>query len=140
MSVLSKALKAIKDRFGIDEKIFEKYHFLEKGDIWITSKEAASTEIPGTTRVGIRLIRVFKDGYKFTTAGIQLFGKFATKNIVEIDKDKIKDYLEGKDLNVGELDCDEGQVIVKCGEDFLGSGLYMKGKIKNQLPKGRRWF
>ncbi|MEO0265676.1 MAG: hypothetical protein ABIM43_03570 [candidate division WOR-3 bacterium] len=134
------ALKFLKDRFGIEETIFEKYHLSEKGDVWITSKEAASVQLPGTSRVGIRLIRVFKDGYKLTTAGIQLFGKFATKNVVEINEDKVRDYLEGKDLNVGELNCDEGQVIVKCGEDFLGSGLYMKGKIKNQLPKGRRWF
>ncbi|MGB9824792.1 MAG: methyltransferase RsmF C-terminal domain-like protein [Candidatus Hydrothermia bacterium] len=140
MSEIARALKAIKERFGIDEKVFDGFSLIEKGDIWISSKEATTIKVPGISRVGIRLIRVFRDGYKLTTAGIQLFGKYATKNVLEISEDKLQDYLEGKDIYVGPSECEEGQVIVKCGKDYLGSGLYAKGKLKNQLPKGRRWF
>jgi NOL1/NOP2/fmu family ribosome biogenesis protein len=140
MSEVVRALKAIKERFGIESEVLKGFSIVEKGDIWISSKEASTLKIPGISRAGIRLVRVFKDGYKLTTAGIQLFGKYATKNVLEISEEKLQDYLEGKDIYVGPSECEEGQVIVKCGNDYLGSGLYTKGKLKNQLPKGRRWF
>uniref|UniRef100_A0A7V3NUB3 rRNA small subunit methyltransferase F RNA-binding PUA-like domain-containing protein n=1 Tax=candidate division WOR-3 bacterium TaxID=2052148 RepID=A0A7V3NUB3_UNCW3 len=69
-----------------------------------------------------------------------MFGKYATKNVLEISPEQVKDYLEGKDLSVGSCNAENGQVIIKYGDDYLGSGIYVNGKVKNQLPKGRRWY
>ncbi len=135
-----KALKEVCKRFGIELSVFNEWALVDKGDIWVMSKETEKFPIKRGLRSGIRLIRVYKDGYKLTTAGIQLFGKFATKNIVEISPQQAKDYLAGKDIYTQASKVESGQVIVRCGNDYLGSGLYKDGKIKNQLPKGRRWY
>ncbi|RKY99332.1 MAG: hypothetical protein DRQ10_06335 [Candidatus Hydrothermota bacterium] len=71
---------------------------------------------------------------------MQIFGKFATKNIVYVtNRQQLEAYLRGEDLRVGQLEgVEEGQVIVKWNDDVLGSAVYRNGKLKNQLPKGRR--
>jgi NOL1/NOP2/fmu family ribosome biogenesis protein len=138
--MVEKILKEIRNRFGIPEEVFSKWKIVEAGDLWIMSEEAFKFPIKNFSRKGIRLVRVYRDGYKLTTAGIQIFGKYATKNVLEISAEQVKDYLEGKDLSVGSCNVENGQVIIKYGDDYLGSGLYVNGKVKNQLPKGRRWY
>jgi len=138
--MVEKILKEIRNRFGIPEEVFSKWKIVEAGDLWIMSEEAFKFPIKNFSRKGIRLVRVYRDGYKLTTAGIQIFGKYATKNVLEISHEQVKDYLEGKDLSVGSCNAENGQVIIKYGNDYLGSGLYVNGKVKNQLPKGRRWY
>ncbi|HOK22753.1 MAG TPA: hypothetical protein PKU94_03420 [Candidatus Hydrothermia bacterium] len=140
MSVIISALNYISQRFGIPQGVFEGFELVEKGDIWIMSKEAARFHIKRYSRKGIRLIRVFRDGYKLTTAGIQIFGKYATRNVLEINEKQLEDFLKGKNLLVANNAVQNGQVIVKSGTDYLGSALYNNGNVKNQLPKGRRWF
>jgi len=138
--MVEKILKEIRNRFGIPEEVFSNWKIIEAGDLWIMSEEAFKFPIKNFSRKGIRLVRIYRDGYKLTTAGIQIFGKYATKNVLEISPEQVKDYLEGKDLSVGSCNAENGQVIIKCGDDYLGSGLYVNGKVKNQLPKGRRWY
>jgi NOL1/NOP2/fmu family ribosome biogenesis protein len=138
--MVEKILKEIRNRFGIPEEVFSNWKIVEAGDLWIMSEEAFKFPIKNFSRKGIRLVRVYRDGYKLTTAGIQIFGKYATKNVLEISPEQVKDYLEGKDLSVGSCNVENGQVIIKYGDDYLGSGLYVNGKVKNQLPKGRRWY
>jgi NOL1/NOP2/fmu family ribosome biogenesis protein len=138
--MVEKILKEIRNRFGIPEEVFSNWKIVEAGDLWIMSEEAFKFPIKNFSRKGIRLVRVYRDGYKLTTAGIQIFGKYATKNVLEISPEQVKDYLEGKDLSVGSCNAENGQVIIKYGDDYLGSGLYVNGKVKNQLPKGRRWY
>jgi NOL1/NOP2/fmu family ribosome biogenesis protein len=138
--MVEKILKEIRNRFGIPEEVFSNWKIVEAGDLWIMSEEAFKFPIKNFSRKGIRLVRIYRDGYKLTTAGIQIFGKYATKNVLEISPEQIKDYLEGKDLSVGSCNVENGQVIIKYGDDYLGSGLYLNGKVKNQLPKGRRWY
>jgi NOL1/NOP2/fmu family ribosome biogenesis protein len=76
---------------------------------------------------------------KITNAVLQIFGKFATKNIIYIDEEQLKDYIMGKDVEVGEIEgVERGQVIVKFKGDVIGSGLYDGRVIKNQIPKARR--
>jgi NOL1/NOP2/fmu family ribosome biogenesis protein len=138
--MVEKILKEIRNRFGIPEEVFSNWKIVEAGDLWIMSEEAFKFPIKNFSRKGIRLVRVYRDGYKLTTAGIQIFGKYATKNVLEISPEQVKDYLEGKDLSVGSCNAENGQVIIKYGDDYLGSGIYVNGKVKNQLPKGRRWY
>jgi NOL1/NOP2/fmu family ribosome biogenesis protein len=138
--MVEKILKEIRNRFGIPEEVFSNWKIVEAGDLWIMSEEAFKFPIKNFSRKGIRLVRVYRDGYKLTTAGIQIFGKYATKNVLEISPEQVRDYLEGKDLSVGSCNVENGQVIIKYGDDYLGSGLYVNGKVKNQLPKGRRWY
>jgi len=137
--IVREALKYLKERFGIPEDAFREYALVDYGDIWITTKEAAGLPLKTWRRKGVRLVRVFKKGFKFTTTGMQTFGKYAKKNIIELqNKEEALNFLKGQDIKITETDAIEGQVIVKFCEDILGSGLYRHGKIKNQIPKGRR--
>ena len=138
---IRKALDFLQTRFGIPPDVFDEFELVDYGDIWVMTPEAAKFEIKAFARRGIRLVRVFKRGdMKFTTAGMQIFGKFATKNIVYLtDRQQLEAYLRGEDIRVGQLEgVEEGQVIVKWNDDVLGSAVYRNGKLKNQLPKGRR--
>jgi len=132
-------LDFLKERFGIEEGVFEGFKFVKVGDdVWIMSEDVPQ-KLHGINRVGLRLARGISKNPKITTAVLQIFGKFATKNIIYIDEEQLKDYIMGKDVEVGEIEgVERGQVIVKFKEDVIGSGLYDGRVIKNQIPKARR--
>ncbi len=139
MSLVNSVLNYLEEKFGIDRKVFDNYALVEDRDIWVTSKEAASFKMKFWRRKGIRLVRVFKKSYKLTTSGMQIFGKYATKNIVQLKEEHLERFLQGENVKVGEIDgVEEGQVIVKYKSDVIGSAIYRNGMLKNQLPKGRR--
>jgi Uncharacterized conserved protein len=132
-------LDFLKERFGIEEGVFEGFKFVKLGDdVWIMSEDVPQ-KLHGINRVGLRFARGTSRNPKITTAVLQIFGKFATKNIIYIDEEQLKDYIMGKDVEVGEIEgVERGQVIVKFKEDVIGSGLYDGRVIKNQIPKARR--
>ncbi len=138
-STLKKGLKYIEERFGISPDQFESYAFYIQSDIWITSKEMENFDLKVFKRRGIRFLRVSKKGFKWTTAAMQIFGHLARKNMVVLGEEDAQKFIRGLDLEVGELErVEEGQVIVKSGGDILGSAIYRNGRLKNQIPKGRR--
>ena len=133
-------LKYVKERFGIDERVFTGFELIEEGDIWVATKEVAGFKTKGIRRRGLRFARVHKRGYKLTTAAMQVFGKFAKKNVITLKKfEDVEAFIAGRDLKVEvPPNVSDGQVIVEFGGDVLGSGL-LKGKtLKSQIPKGRR--
>ena len=132
-------LDFLKERFGIEEGVFEGFRFVKLGDdLWIMSEDVPQ-KLHGINRVGLRFARGISRNPKITTAVLQIFGKFATKNIIYIDEEQLKDYIMGKDVEVGEIEgVERGQVIVKFKGDVIGSGLYDGRVIKNQIPKARR--
>lgn len=138
MTKVNAALNFLERRFGIRREVFEDYALIEEKDVWITSKEASEFEMKFWRRKGIRLVRIFKKGFKFTTSGMQMFGKYAIKNVVTISEDELKRFLKGENVKIIVNNVEEGQVIVKFGDDVIGSAIYKDGMLKNQLPKGRR--
>ncbi len=134
-------LRYLERRFGIPPETFEGYEFFDAGDLWILTPEAAALPIRTFKRKGLRFARYFDRDrtVKLTTAAIQLFGHRARKNVVRLNREQMLAYVEGRDLDLGpQPDVEDGQVIVMYGPDALGSGLYRAGRLKNQLPKGRR--
>ncbi len=134
-------LRYLERRFGIPPEVFQAYAFYDAGDLWILSKEAADLPIRTFKRKGLRFARYFERDrtVKLTTAAIQLFGRHAKHNVVHLTRDQMLAYVQGLDVNLGPREgVEDGQVIVMYGTDALGSGLYRAGRLKNQLPKGRR--
>lgn len=129
-------LNHLKERYGIPEDIFQDYEFLVRGrKIWIYRK---NMWIPRgkLESVGLVALRIGKE-LKPTTNFIQLFGKYASKNIVEITSEEdMKRFVNGKniDLNVP----GRGYVFVKYREDFLGCGFLRDGVLLNLIPNDRR--
>ncbi len=75
----------------------------------------------------------FGNGFRLSIEGSQLIGSKAEDNIVELEDDK--EWLEGNDIKV---EGEDGLKIVKCGNDFLGTGQLKNGVLINYLPKERR--
>ncbi len=75
-------------------------------------------------------------GIRLSIEGSQLIGPKATKNILEISKEEASKWLMGEDIETTEEF--SGFVIIKSGNDFLGTGKSTKGKILNYVSKDRR--
>jgi len=138
----SSILKYLRDRFGISKRIFSDYSFIVRGEkIWIAFKDVLEKDLEGLNieAIGLLFGRYFEKQKRFkpTTNALQIFGRYATKNIVELDEKEKDMYIRGYDLEK-KLNLEEGYVIVKFKNDVLGCGLYREGKIKNQIPKARK--
>jgi len=133
------AVEFLKNRFGI-ENLDENFALIDRGDIWITSKEALKIkENLKFNRIGIRLIRVFKNNFKLTTSGSQIVGYLAKKNVLVLEDEKLAlRYIKGDDIYGNFENLQRGQVIIKFKNDILGVGLYDGEKIKNQIPIPKR--
>ena len=133
-------LTKISDAYGIPPEIFSDYEFLEKPErIFITSRASLSINLRNLSIEGLGLSFARISGsIKLTTNAIQLFGRHATKNILDLDNENALKYIRGLDLSGLPAKDIFGYVIVRSGKDYLGSGLYKDGYLKNQIPKQRR--
>ena len=138
-----KEIKRIFDKFKEQydiENLDLNYGFLQnrEGKIFIISKDIKKINL-GKLRInnlGLYIARLDKD-LRLTIEGTQLFGKYAKKNVYEINDEDVHSWMSGKEIN-----CEKefkGFVIIKNEDNYLGSGRYSNGKIINFIPK-ERWI
>ena len=127
-------------RFGIPEEAFSGYRFFKKANsIWAMS----DVDLPRLSyeAIGMRIMNCKDRPWKPTTAALQVFGKYAARNLVHLDADSARIFLEGKSQEVGEaaaMECEPGYVVVFYRGEVLGCGLYSHGLLVSQIPKERR--
>jgi len=127
-------------RFGIPVEAFSGYRFFKKANsIWAIS----DVELPRLSyeAIGMRIMNCKDRPWKPTTAALQVFGKYAARNLVHLDADSARIFLEGKSQEVGEaaaMECEPGYVVVFYRGEVLGCGLYSHGLLVSQIPKERR--
>ncbi|MEM5812889.1 MAG: hypothetical protein QW480_01235 [Candidatus Aenigmatarchaeota archaeon] len=136
-------LNYFEERFGIKKEIFSKYNFYKTSKkVWIANKSLEHANLDGITfeSLGMHFATINKKRktFKISTDASQIFGRFATKNIVEINDEKLIDVLRGFDLINFESEAEDGYVLLKYKEHILGVGLKNKNFIKNMIPKERR--
>ena len=128
-------------RFGMDRKEFENLEFFErsKGRIFAMNKGSVGF-LEKANAVSFGLLFCRKHGaIKPSSNIIQIFGKHAAKNVLELDAEKTKEYIKGSDLDIKDIgNCTDGYVILKYKNYPLGIGLLKNGKLKNMLQKGKR--
>ncbi len=123
-------------RFGIAESAFNGYCFFRKArSIWVMSN-AILPKLRYET-LGIRMMNLKDCPWKPTTAALQIFGKFASKNVVKLDLQQTRSFLAGESLLIY-IDVEPGYVVVVHRDEVLGCGLYSFGKLISQIPKDRR--
>lgn len=137
-------LKAIQQMYGCSD-IFSDYVVFKtstKEKIWITTREALriNTEKLRVQSVGLYIGRIDRGVVRLSIEGAQIVGKTATKNIVEISKESLWDFLRGFDVTAEKKinTEDKSYVIVKYGEDILGIAKLVGDKLQNILPKSRK--
>ena len=113
--------------------------------IWLASKEIMNLDMRKfpVNSTGMNFGKIKRnDKISLTVEGAQMIGKQAIKNVVVLDEENAKKFLQGSNIKPQqEINCEyHNFVIIKSGEDFLGSSLLTEEGIKNLLPKSRRIF
>lgn len=123
-------------RFGMPPEAFEGVSFFLRGrNVWAFSLP----QVPDLDfeAVGLRFLSVRGRVPKPTTYALQLFGRFATKNAVDLSDGEARRFIAGKRQSLV-ADLEDGYVVVSHRGDVLGCGLYSRGELISQLPKERR--
>ena len=114
------------------------YVFLKnKEKILVVSEEFSKVDL---SNLNINVLGMYfanvDNKVRLTIEGSQIIGPLAKDNVLEINEEQMKDYFNGKDLNVDKEFKDF--VILKYKDKYLGIGKYKEDKIINFFPKERR--
>jgi NOL1/NOP2/fmu family ribosome biogenesis protein len=127
-------------RFAVPQSAFCRYLFFRKAkSIWAISD--ASLPRLSYEAIGMRIMNCKDRPWKPTTSALQIFGGLAARNLIHLEADFARAFLEGKTQDVDAAaasDCEPGYVVVFYRGDVLGCGLYSHGKLVSQIPKERR--
>lgn len=139
-----KIIKWWKKKYGVNKEIFHNYSFWEKGKgkIWIFRDTKIDSPIENMESIGLLFMRTKRKYWKPTTEAIQKFGKYATKNIIELEFERASEFISGKNQTLKNSDIDQGYVIVthrKINQkEPIGVGLYIDQELRSQIPKARQ--
>jgi NOL1/NOP2/fmu family ribosome biogenesis protein len=129
------------ERFGIGPEAFEAYSFWEKGKgkVWILRDDLDSPV--RVEALGMTFLRTRQEHWKPTTNAVQRFGRAATRNVVELDREAARAFARGEDQELA-WDGDWGYVVaaheLADGIEPLGVGLYLRGELQSLVPSGRQ--
>ena len=128
-------IKYFEVRFGMPPEIFEPYDILKgSSNFWLFPKNFPLNTLSKlqVQTVGLLFLRKVSHYLKPTSAFLQRFGEFATRNIVKLSEEEIKKIREEGKVEK-ELNIEPGYVILKDKYWILGCGLYLPGKIISYL-------
>ena len=129
------------DRFGVPREAFDGFSFWEKGKgkIWVLHGDVDSPL--RIEALGMTFLRTRQEHWKPTTNAVQRFGRQATRNVVELDREQARTFARGEDQDL-DWDGDWGYVVaaheVAGDVEPLGVGLFLRGELQSLVPKGRR--
>ncbi len=138
----TKELKPIfllmKEQWGFNEKINGAFYLTQKDRLYIINREVDALDLSKLriNSMGLYFGELRNGELRLSIEGSQIVGPKSTKNVVELNFEEKKQWLQGIDLD---KECEvQGFVLLKSGTDFLGCGKYKEGKILNFVPKARR--
>ncbi|WP_158057635.1 DUF7122 family protein [Halorussus halophilus] len=129
------------ERFEIPPETFEEFTFWEKGKgkIWILHGEVSSPI--RIEALGMKFLRTRQRHWKPTMNAVQRFGREASKNVVELDREQARRFARGEDQDL-DWEGDWGYLVAAhelAGElEPLGVGLFLHGELQSPVPKGRQ--
>jgi NOL1/NOP2/fmu family ribosome biogenesis protein len=138
-----KLLGQLEEQFGITEIPWKIAH-LGKERIVLFSGDLSENEIfqiddiARVEGVGIYFAKIDENtgDIRLSIEGTQLLKEQITKNIFELNAEQAEQWMLGQELNIATGK--RGFLIMKFGEDFLGTGKASENKIGNFVPKSRR--
>ena len=87
-------------------------------------------------RMGVYFAKIVDDSLRLSIEGSQILKEQIDKNIFELDERQAEEWMKGHELLINSGF--HGFLIMKYGEDFLGTGKASEEKIGNFIPKNRR--
>ena len=134
-----KSVKELAQRFGIPDEVMSGLELLEDQEtIFAGTREAMSFQAVRTMRRGIRLCRVFPYSVKPTTFALQLLGRHATRNVIDVEDADAKALINGGELRLeAGADVENGFVLLRWRGFPVGVGHYRRPVLKSQIPRIR---
>ena len=132
---LKKINKFVKEHWGSELSKDYAYLMNNKNKIYIeyVTLDLSKLRIDS---VGVYFGELYAEELRLSIEGSQILGPKATKNVIELSYEEMRDWLKGNELNK-QTDC-EGFVIIKHKKDYCGCGKVTTEVIKNYVPKARR--
>ncbi len=130
----------LKERFDFPTNVLNEFELMvnPKGKVFLVNPYVAQFAREYTlTTTSLPFARLGKH-VKPTSMMIQMFGMHARRNILNVNKENAKKFMEGEDIKVNNHSCENGYVIISYKGHALGCGLLSKGYIKNMIPKAKR--
>jgi NOL1/NOP2/fmu family ribosome biogenesis protein len=87
--------------------------------------------------IGTYVATVDEKDVRLSIEGAQILGPSAKKNIIELSVEEMREWFRGLDILMEGLE-QKGFMILKCGDDFIGSGKVTAKGMMNFVPKARR--
>ena len=135
-----KILEKLKEQYGISKLPYLLIKFGED-KIRIYSGSLSNAELNTLAsdlrieNIGLYFAKEEKDGIRLTLDGIQILKQQITKNIFELTKEQIEEWLRGSDLDI---QTNRGFLMLQNDNEFLGCGKSTGERIANFIPKERR--
>ena len=148
MKILNKKEKQeienkLNKQFGIKE-ISEKIIMKGKEKLFLFSGSFTNEEIKKLEelvvieKIGVYFAKIDErtEDIRLSIEGSQILKNQIKKNVFEISEELVEQWMKGQELNI-KIE-KKGFVVMKCEDDFLGTGKASEEKISNFIPKIRR--
>lgn len=132
-------LQLVEKQYGKFPPLFSEVAFVHnKEKVFIVTRDLDKINIKNIriNSLGLYIAEVKGEQLRLSIEGSQLIGPHATKNVFELSREQLQQWFKGEDIKVEGVF--EGFVILKHGNDYVGSGKFKEGYILNFVPKARR--
>ncbi|MEO0080036.1 MAG: hypothetical protein ABIK44_05110 [candidate division WOR-3 bacterium] len=130
-------LRVLESRFGIPAEVFEQFATrAEQETVFIGTREALQFDEVRPLRRGIRLLRIFPRSIKPTTWAMQLFGRYARRNLIDVTAEQAAELINGSQIRI-DADVEDGFVLIRWQRYVVGVGLYHRPVLKSHIPRNR---
>ncbi len=140
-------LEKLFEQYGYKyDKTTQDYVFLMNKDnrIYVVSRtvELLPFQEMKIDSLGIYLGELYKESIRLSVEGSQIIGPESNKNIIDLDKDEMIEWIKGADIEHDDTGRDF--IIIRYKDlqtgyvDYLGAGKFKEGKIMNYVSKSRR--
>jgi len=139
-------LKLISQQFEIEKLTLPHIFVKDTNDrVFIINQKIREIELKDykIESIGLYFCKLVHNEVRLSMEGSYIIGKQAKKNILEINNEQLKDWMQGKDIKLENQQLKEnnnlnGFIIIKYNNDFLGEGKLKESTVLNYVPKERR--
>ncbi len=142
----SKKIKEItgmlEQQWGYSEKLG--CGFMQKeNDIFMVTRAIDAIDLRklNVNSAGLYFAELRNNELRLSIEGSQIIGRKATKNVVELSRQQLQQWLRREDIELnGRNSSSSGSsayVIIRHGNDFFGCGRIKDSKLLNFIPKAR---
>jgi 16S rRNA (cytosine1407-C5)-methyltransferase len=121
--------ESVRDRFGIPPEVLDGLRFFRRGKKYLYAA-SATTPLPDATpihAIGLPVVRLQHNPPKLSTHGACLWGRSASRNVVELDREQMNEYLQRRVVRLDRVATERctghGHVIVRWEGHPVGVGL-----------------